>query len=259
MTRVDELCVTLRKLPGANASAWDTYLRHNSRLPGPRVNLELLEAAVIEGDETKFRHWRELDAGHEDMPDEFVLMCGIAGLGRVLGETFDVRRHAPAGMVRELRKYANDRRGRVRDAVASALHRVGDVHLRPLLEIAETWAAGNPVECSTGVAGVAEERFVVPAVHANERIFDILDRATAALVAETNRRAPPADALRRVLSYGWAVAVTADPEGGVARFDRWVGSHDPDVRRAVRDNLENVRLRRRLPAAVQRWDGLVGN
>lgn len=51
MSKVDAYRSQLRALP-----AWDAYLLANSALPGPRANLELLQAVADEGDEPYFRH-----------------------------------------------------------------------------------------------------------------------------------------------------------------------------------------------------------
>ncbi|MCU1429710.1 MAG: uncharacterized protein JWL83_3710 [Actinomycetia bacterium] len=251
--------VALRKLEARGVSGWDTYLRHNSRLPGPRANLELLEAAVEEGDQGRFRHWCDLDRGGEDVPDEFVLMCGVVGIGRQLAEAFDTTRRAPAGLVRELRRYANDERWRVRDAVTMALHRVGDVHVRPMFDIADAWGAGTPLERRAAVAAVCEPRFVLAGDAAGRRILDLLDVVTGAYAAEPDRRADPVIALRKTLEYGWAVAVADNPERGGARFEAWVASNDDGIRRIVRKNLDEPRLQRALPADVERWIHLVEN
>jgi hypothetical protein len=220
--------------------------------------LELIEAAVREGSETRFRHWRARDAGNEDSPDEFVLMCGIVGLGRELAETFDRRRHAPAGLVRDLRTYANDRRWRVREAVVLALQRLGDVHIRPLLDIAESWNDGNAYEQRAAVAALCEPRFVVDTANAERRILDLLDAATSAYKAADNQRDAPMEALRKTLSYGWSVAVAEAPSEGVSRFDRWVSVDDPGIRRIVRENLAKARLTRVVPSDVERWRRRIG-
>ena len=43
-------------------SDWDDYLRQESRLPGPRANLELLEAVIQAGDGSRFAHLLALDS-----------------------------------------------------------------------------------------------------------------------------------------------------------------------------------------------------
>jgi hypothetical protein len=70
---------------------WDDYLRAQSQLPGPRANLELLEAAILVGDHTRFQHLLALDdavpgGAPPNTPDEFLTACGVAGLGKLLAE-----------------------------------------------------------------------------------------------------------------------------------------------------------------------------
>jgi hypothetical protein len=255
VTARDDFRQALRALPGRGVGAWDTYLRHNSRLPGPRANLELLDAAVDEGDERRFRHWRDLDRGREDAPDELVVMCGVVGLGRIGADTFTRSRRLPPGVVVELRRYANDERWRVREAVAMALQRIGDASEHVLLDVAEKLAGGSAYERRAAVAGVCEPRFCRSEAGVSPRIAALLDTVTESFTAERDRRADGAVALRKALSYGWSVALAADPRVAVPHFDPWVArsASDPDVRRIVRENLGKARLHRTIPRAVERW------
>jgi hypothetical protein len=61
------------------------FLRQHSGLPGPRANLELLQAAADIGEERIFRVWIKAGSG-TDPTDEFIAMCGVVGLGRLVAE-----------------------------------------------------------------------------------------------------------------------------------------------------------------------------
>jgi hypothetical protein len=74
-------------------------------LPGPRGNIELAQAVADEGDLATFDRMIETD-------DEYLVFCGVIGLGRVLAEGTDV--------LSRLRGNAVDARWRVREAVAVA-------------------------------------------------------------------------------------------------------------------------------------------
>ncbi len=50
------------------------FLREHSKLPGPRANLELLQAAADIGNERTFRRWIEAGSG-KDPTDEFVAIA----------------------------------------------------------------------------------------------------------------------------------------------------------------------------------------
>ena len=68
---VDTYRAELKKLKD-----WEPYLKKHSGLPGPRANLELVAAVAEEADPDRL--WR-LSASR----DEFLALCGTAGLGRV--------------------------------------------------------------------------------------------------------------------------------------------------------------------------------
>ena len=95
---------------------WSAYLLENSRLPGPRANLELMEAYVELGSEKDFIPLLDYtpDLAPENTPEEFLAFCGTVGLGELIAN--GLREYLP-----ELRKQASDPRWRIREAVARAL------------------------------------------------------------------------------------------------------------------------------------------
>ncbi len=103
--RVDGYRAELRGL-----KRWEPYLKKHSGLPGPRANLELVQAVGDEADSDRL--WR-----FSASADEFLALCGTAGLGKVaLME--------PDTVMTWLRELAADRRWRVREGVAMALQRI---------------------------------------------------------------------------------------------------------------------------------------
>src|ERR1700682_3080954 len=77
---------------------WEPYLKKHSGLPGPRANLELVEAVGDEADADRL--WQMSGSS-----DEFLALCGTAGLGKVaLME--------PATVMTRLRELASDPRWR---------------------------------------------------------------------------------------------------------------------------------------------------
>src|SRR6267143_4991822 len=100
--RVQHYRLELRKRRGE----WEPYLKANSGLPGPRANLELVEAVGEEADADLL--WR-LSASS----DEFLALCGTAGLGRLV--------RSDETVLPWLKELAEDPRWRVREGVAIAL------------------------------------------------------------------------------------------------------------------------------------------
>ena len=100
----------LRALGGSD---WSGFLRAHSGLPGPRANLELLQAVADEGDARRFDGLITTD-------EEYLVACGVVGLGRLLGGG------ANGEITSRLRSHAADPRWRVREAVAMAVQRLGD-------------------------------------------------------------------------------------------------------------------------------------
>src|SRR5256886_3718421 len=121
---------------------WEPYLRKHSGLPGPRANLELVAAVAEEADPGRL--WR-FSASN----DEFLALCGTAGLGRVaLLE--------PDTVMTWLRELASDPRWRVREGVALALQRLGRESMPKLLAEMKIWSRGGWYAKRAAVAGLCE-------------------------------------------------------------------------------------------------------
>lgn len=223
---------------------WDAYLMRESGLPGPRANLELVQAAADEGDESQFRRWLALDPTEAptNSPQVFLVVCGIVGLGRLLAE-------GRTDQLATLRGFASDERWRVREAVCMALQRWGDVDMDSLLAEMKLWSQGNLLERRAVAAALCEPRLLKQPEHA-AAVLDLLDRITASLAGEAGRKSDDFRVLRQALGYCWSVAVVALPEQGKPMMQRWLASGDPDVRWIMRENLKKNRLARMDPAWV---------
>jgi hypothetical protein len=213
-------------------SAWPAYLAQHSGLPGPRGNLELIAAVADLGD-------RELFDELVATGDEYLVCCGVVGLGAAAGTDPLVEGR--------LRQHARDGRWRVREATAMALQRLGDVDPGRLAAIVTTWVEDpDPLVQRAAAAAVCEPRLLrtpasaAVAVHVCQRATDLL-----ALRPAGTRRDGDVRTLRQALGYCWSVAVAADPGPGLEAFHA-LDVTDPDVAWVVRTNLTKKRLTRLL-------------
>jgi hypothetical protein len=231
MTRVEDERAAFRAAPDREA-----YLRANSRLPGPRANLELLAAAAEEVEPEWARRWAD-QTPDTDPTDVFLICVGLVALGRLLGGG-DER------VVPLLRRRANAPEWRIREAVAIALQRSGDERPDRLAEIALAWAdAGTPLEARAAVAAVAEPRLLrdgrlIPSA------VSVLETATQQVASAPKRRDDAVRVLRQALGYAWSVVIAADPARTWDAFQRWAAVEDPDIRWIVAENLKKNRLRK---------------
>ena len=240
MSKVDEYRRQLKSL-----DVWDAYLLAESRLPGPRGNIELAQAVAEQGDEALFERLLSFDAGlaPANTPGEFLAFCGALGLGRLLAE-------GRLDMLERLRVCANDPRWRLREATAMALQRWGAVDMEALLDEMRVWAAGTPLEQRAAVAALCEPGLLRVAEHV-ECVLDILDAVTASLARAADRKGADIRALCKGLGYCWSVAVAAYPGAGKPRFERWLACGDHDVHWIMKENLKKKRLERIDPAWVR--------
>ncbi len=241
MTKIDRYHQALSELDD-----WQPYLLAESGLPGPRANLELVAAVAELGDEALFE--RLLSHGPEvapaNHPREFLALCGVVGLGRLLAE-------GRLDLLDRLRGYAADPRWRMREGVAMALQRLGAFDVDRLLDEMARWSRGTPLEQRAAAAALCHPDLLGEEEHAN-RTLTILDGITMSVLEQEDRRSEPFRALRQGLGYCWSVAVAARPEAGKPLMEKWLASEDRDVRWIMKQNLSKARLVRMDPQWVAR-------
>lgn len=244
MTKTDDYRTKLRALDN-----WDSYLLKESGLPGPRGNLELAQAVADVGNRQLFQRYitYTADKAPVNSPYEFLAFCGIVGLGRLLAE-------GDNDLLKTLRRYASDPRWRIREGVAMALQRLGDVDMERLVGEMRDWGQGTPLEQRAAAAALCEPRLLSQAKHAREALR-ILDRITASLERADNRRSEDFLTLRQGLGYCWSVAVVALPVEGKALMEKWLVKSDKDIQWIMRENLKKARLARMDANWVKKWRG----
>jgi hypothetical protein len=233
-------------------SDWDAYLVQESRLPGPRANLELAHVVAEEGDRALFKRYLAFDADRAptNTPQEFLAFCGVLGLGKLCAE--GEREALPV-----LRRSASDPRWRIREAVAMALQRLAKADMHALLWEMEIWSQGNLLEKRAAAAGLCHPDLLQEKDQA-ERVLQIVDAITASVLDVEDRKTDDFKALRKGLGYCWSVAVSALPEPGKALMERWFACDDPDIGWIMKQNLSKKRLERADAAWVTTWKAQLG-
>ncbi len=226
---------------------WDQFLLNESGLPGPRANLELVQAVADEGSPALFQRYLTYtpDRASTNSPEVFLTVCGAVGLGRLLSE-------GDLSQLAVLREYANDPRWRVREAVAIGLQRWGDADMAAMLQAMIDWAKGTLLERRAAAAAVCEPRLLKDPKHA-KRVLRLLDTITTSFVREADRKADDFKTLRQALGYCWSVAVVASPGEGRPAMEKWLVNPDPDVAWIMRENLKKDRLKRMDAKWVEEW------
>jgi hypothetical protein len=233
---------------------WAPFLLRESGLPGPRGNLELAHAVAAEGERARFLRYLAYgpDQAPTNSPYEFLVFCGLLGLGRLVAE--GEREHLPT-----LRRYSSDPRWRMREAVAMALQWFGRADMESLLTEMAGWASGGWLEQRAAVAALCEPALLGDPADV-EQVLELLDEVTARLAEATGdeRKIDAYRTLRKGLGYCWSVAVSAAPEIGCPRMERWLVSEDRDVRWVMKTNLGKKRLARVAPGWVAEWRQRLG-
>ena len=242
MTKSEDYRTKLQKL-----SDWYSYLLEESGLPGPRGNIELAQAVADVGDRQLFLRYiaYSVQEAPVNSPYEFLALCGVVGLGRLLAE-------GEIDLLKTLRRYASDPRWRIREAVAMALQRLGEVNMGQLIGAMGEWSQGTLLEQRAAVAGLCEPRLLSQTECARE-VLGILDQITACIEDEDERRNEDFLVLRKGLGYCWSVAVVALPPEGKALMEKWLHNSDKDIRWIMKENLKKERLSRMDADWVKKW------
>ncbi len=242
MSKISEYQTILRSL-----KTWDAFLLKESGLPGPRGNIELAQAVANEGNRELFLRYLAYgaDIAPVNSPYEFLAFCGAVGLGRLLAE-------GDISLLQTLRTLASDPRWRMREAVAMALQRLGDVDMGQLIEAMRVWSYGNWLEKRAAAAALCEPRLLGDAKNARETL-NILNMIMTNLEQSADRRGEDFVALRKGLGYCWSVVVAALPTEGKAYMEKWLVKPDKDVRWIMQENLKKNRLLRMDMEWARRW------
>ena len=246
-------------LPSAHLGSLSTpelraHLRAGSGLPGARANLTLVDRCAAEVDLTTL-------ALLSDDADEYLAMCGTAGVGRATASA-EVGSDALTAFLGVLTERARDDRWRVREAVARGLQLAADQVQQatspaivavaspasPVATVIATWTASDdPRLLRAALATVCEPR-LLQAPEAAAVALGVCGRATTRFAAAdaATRRTDPWASLRKTLEYAWSVAVAADPAAGLPVFREM----EDDPSQVVRSLAQKNRTRSRLAAIV---------
>jgi hypothetical protein len=228
------------------------YLREQSRLPGTRANLELvnelthlLAALVAEQPESVqellcYLMSDERQRIVSNTPAEFVILCGIVAMGQCSaahpkwwGETFEL-----------LGKHACSPLWRVREGVALAFQRLLPVATRETVNYLMILATqGNYFQQRAAIAAIAEPGLLHTPNLVNAALeiqHVILERIHATLVTERKRE--DFRSLRQASGYTVSVVTAAAPERGFALMRECAAWSDPDITWILRENLKKKRL-----------------
>jgi len=242
MSTIDLYRDTLKSL-----TDWIPYLLQESGLPGPRGNLELAHAVAQIGSREQFETFLSipLEQAPTNNPHEFVVFCGVLGLGKLAAE-------GDHAQIARLRTYASDPRWRIREGVATALQLVGDCNMSLLLREMAVWAEGNWLEKRAAAAALAEPRLLKDTDSARAAL-KVIDSITSSMAASKERAGEDFRVLRQAMGYCWSVLVAALPAEGKTFMEKWLTSEDKDIRWMMRENLKKNRLLKADSAWTSAW------
>lgn len=246
-------------LRDADSAGIIAYIVEHSNLPGPRGNLEMVEAfgdLVVPLAPAHTAVLWELavqlsstsaEVAPTNAPEEMLPVCGAVALGALGAARPDLSEDALA----KLRSLACDPRWRTREGVCFGLQRLLAEQPQGTVHALRGWVAdGDPLEMRAAAAAVAHPPFLSDHAMAADALAlhqDIFDRFPGIV----DRRSEPFRVLRKGLAFTLSVVTAAVPDQGFAMMDRLVVTRDSDVVWIVRENLKKKRLVKPYPKRVE--------
>ena len=234
-----------------NRRPLEYYLRDQSRLPGTRANLELvnslcnlLVAIVPEQPEQVWMlvHYLVEDEKtvERNTPDEFVVLCGVVAFGACAS----VRKEWHVEVFEQMKLFACSKLWRVREGVVMALQRLLPVNPQETIDfLIELATKGNCFQQRASIAAIAE-----PSLLRDQTMIDAaltIQRFVLKRLHElptTVRRREDVRVLRQSLGYTLSVVTAATPEKGFALMRDCARWNDTDINWILRENLKKKRL-----------------
>jgi hypothetical protein len=216
---------------------WDDFLITHSGLPGSGPNMELAWAFAQVGTLMDFKKYIQLSSGlaPENTPAEFLVFCGVLGLGKYLSKRHD------QGLLMRLREMANDPREQIQEAVLMALQEIGAADRFRLLKYAKSWINGTFLEQRAAIAALCTSNLLSNQEIARETLT-LLDWVTATMVELDQQQNQEYRILQQELEKCWSIAVADLPEKGKPMMERWMKEDHPVIKVIMKANLQQQRL-----------------
>jgi hypothetical protein len=234
-----------------NRRPLEYYLREQSRLPGTRANLELVNSlsnlltAIVP--EQPDQVWMLLNYLVQDektvvsnTPDEFVVLCGVVSFGACA----TVRPEWHIEIFDMLQRFASSSSWRVREGVSMALQRLLAVMPQETIEfLIELATNGNCFQQRASIAAIAEPALLqTPAMTDAALVIQRLVLKRLYVLPVGIRKHEDVRSLRQSLGYTLSVVTAAAPEKGFALMRDCAGWGDSDINWILRENLKKKRL-----------------
>ena len=248
MGKKEELIEKLKPIIN-DPSKLEKFIIENSNLPGPRGNLELVFAfAEIYNNLDVLFQWVEITEEQADVndPKSFPAFCAAVCLGKIYSKKKNRK------ILNILKKSANDRRWRMREAVAFGFQLIGENDFKELKTIFSEWIKkSNNLEKRAMLVSLAHPKFL------NEEnakyCFDIAEIVLKQMDTENNF-----DVLRKGLEFTISVFTAANPNYGFSFIKKNIGKNKT-IDRIMKENLKKNRLVKKNPQEIKKILALIKN
>jgi hypothetical protein len=176
------------------------YLIENSRLPGPRPNLELLYEFITNASQYEIEKCLLVDYKKADSPEEFVLMCGVAaGIYNSAKLYNEVRFN--------FRSFANHESWRIREGICIGFQKSKELLTgSQMVKELEVMKMGTPLEIRTYIATLSEPCLLLGYINSNELLEDLY-QITMTYFNHNLKISDDLKVLKKALGYCWSVAL----------------------------------------------------
>jgi hypothetical protein len=224
------------------------YLKVNSRLPGPRANLELLYQFIENATDSEIDNCMSIaDSITLNSPSEFVLVCGVATLIKrtaMLHGTVDI----------DLSIYTNHESWRIRESVCIGFQK-SKPYLSPdeMMKNLSKFKNGSALDKRAYFATLCDPILLNDYIKSSEVLSYLLE-VTIDCFNLSDKIDSELTVLRKALGYCWSVAICADEAYGKQTFEKLLDyTESKHILWIVKENLKKNRLIKLDAEWVETW------
>lgn len=212
-----------------------TDLLENSKLPGPRANLELLYTFTTSASEKEIVDCLNIQQVSLNTPEEFALTCGVAA--SIYHSAATLGRVDP-----DYIKYANHESWRVREGICIGFQKSKNLLTSmQMLEDLQILSRGTALEMRTYIATLSEPCLLMDYIDPNW-LLNELYRITSEQFQNKDKIDDELKVLRKALGYCWSVPLCGDG-ADKTHFEKLLElRNNKHIQWIIKENLKKKRL-----------------
>ncbi|SHH01301.1 hypothetical protein SAMN02745245_00332 [Anaerosphaera aminiphila DSM 21120] len=241
-----------------NYDSVNTYLLHNSNLPGKRANLTLMQSfseviSTLNPSEELYNYLTSIFNSTSNGNDEntMLVICGLIGLGNFYNKNSLKKSEITTLLIQAM----NDSRWRVREIVTESLKIIAINSYSEFQKIIDSMSEPTLLEQRAIIATLAHPIILKTnsQIEYSLRALDIIFKNFSKL--DSKKDIENYKALKKGLSFAPSVIVAAGPVEGFDILKKYININK-SINSAIKENLKKSKLLKYYPEEIQKMTAL---